>query len=75
MEGDSVNISMDALGQALVLLVVFDVLVAAATWLVARTRTAAPGLVAGCNVALGLFPPFNLLALTLLAMLPERAER
>jgi hypothetical protein len=62
----------NALAEALLVLVAIDVLVATATWFVARDRTTAPGLVAGCNLALGLFPPFNLLALTLLAILPAR---
>jgi len=66
------SIDADALGQALVLLIVLDALVAAATWVVARRRTESPGLVTACNFALGLFPPFNLAALTLLAMLPTR---
>jgi len=67
------SIDADALGQALVLLIVLDALVTAATWVVARRRTESPGLVTACNFALGLFPPFNLAALTLLAMLPVPA--
>lgn len=69
------SISADTLGQVLVLLLALDGLVAFATWMLARQRIDAPAVVTACNVALGLFPPFNILALTLLAMLPPRPAR
>lgn len=69
------DISAGVIVQALALLLMLDALVAAVTWMVARERTDAPAVVTACNFALGLFPPFNLLALTLLTMLPRRTAR
>lgn len=42
------------------------------TALTARRKVDSPGLLIACSALLGLFPPFNLLVLAALAMLPDR---
>ena len=43
------------------------------TWVSARRRIGAPGLLLFCSVLLAAFPPFNVLVLAGLAMLPTSA--
>ncbi|MGB5624069.1 MAG: hypothetical protein WBN65_16395, partial [Gammaproteobacteria bacterium] len=65
---------MDAgtMGGLLTLAGIFGLLISWITWRVAQHKIDSPRLLAGCSLALGLFPPLNLLLLSLLALLPDR---
>lgn len=51
---------------------IISVAVTALTWLTARTRVESPLAVTACNCLLSIFPPFNLLVLTLLIAMQRR---
>ncbi len=65
---------MDAVTMSglLTLAVIFALLISGITWRFAQHRVDSPRLLTGCSLALGLFPPLNLLLLSLLALLPDR---
>jgi len=50
----------------------FTAAVTASTWILARTRVDSPLAVTACNLLLSLFPPLNLLALTLLSAMDRK---
>ncbi|MGB5211995.1 MAG: hypothetical protein WBN31_11085 [Gammaproteobacteria bacterium] len=60
------------MGSLFALATIFALLISAVTWKVAPGKVDSPRLLAGCSLALGLFPPLNLLLLSLLALLPDR---
>ena len=62
------------LGGIFKLAIIFGLLISAVTWKVAGSKVDSPRLVTGCSLALGLFPPLNLLLLSLLALLPDRTR-
>ena len=60
------------MGSLFALATTFALLISAVTWKVAPGKVDSPRLLTGCSLALGLFPPLNLLLLSLLALLPDR---
>ena len=66
------TISADGLGILVLVWAALAALVTVLTARAARRRVDSPGLLTLCNGLLGLFPPFNLLVLAALTMLPVR---
>ena len=66
------TISADGLCVLVLVWAALAVLVTVLTARAARRRVDSAGLLTLCNALLGLFPPFNLLVLAALIMLPER---
>jgi hypothetical protein len=66
------GIEATTLGGVLTLAIIFGLMISALIWKVAGNKVDSPRLVTGCSLALGLFPPLNLLLLSLLALLPNR---
>jgi hypothetical protein len=66
------SIDAPTLAVAVLVWAVLAMAVAVLTLGAARRRTDSPGLLLVCSLLLALFPPLNVLALTALAMLPER---
>ncbi len=66
------GIEATTLGSVFMLAIIFGLMISALIWRVAGNKVDSPRLVTGCSLALGLFPPLNLLLLSLLALLPDR---
>ncbi len=66
------DVDAGTLGLWMSVMAVMALVVSAITWRIARGKIDSPRLLAGCSLALGLFPPLNLLLLSLLALLPDR---
>jgi uncharacterized membrane protein YoaK (UPF0700 family) len=66
------SIGAPTLAVVFVLWAVLTIAVAVLTARAARHKTDSPGLLLVCSLLLALFPPLNVLALTVLAMLPDR---
>ena len=66
------SIGAPTLAIVFVLWAILTIAVAVLTARLARRKTDSPGLLLVCSLLLALFPPLNVLALTALAMLPDR---
>lgn len=66
------DIDAGTFGLWISVLALMALLVSAFTWRIALKKIDSPRLLTGCSLALGMFPPLNLLLLSLLALMPDR---